>query len=90
MSSHLITATEATRNFSEILNRVLYKGQSFDIKRGREVVAQLVPAKPIMLASEFASFLKNLPALDAEDKQDFEKTITECRADLHETRNLWD
>lgn len=90
MSSQLITSTEATRHFSDILNKVYYQGQSFDIKRGREIIAKLVPAKPIMLANDFGRFLKSLPVLDAEDKQEFEKIIAECRSDLHETRNLWD
>ena len=90
MNSHIITSTEATRSFSEILNKVHYQRQSFDIKRGREVIAKLVPAKPVMLANQFSNFLKNLPVLEPEDKQDFEKIIAECRSDLHETRDLWD
>lgn len=90
MSSHIITSTEANRHFSDLLNRVRYQGQSFDIKRGKEIVAKLVPAKPMMLASEFNDFLKSLPALDAEDRQGFEKIIEESRAHLHTTRNPWD
>lgn len=90
MSSHVITSTEANRHFSDLLNRVRYKGQSFDIKRGKEIVAKLVPANPIMPANEFNDFLKSLPALDIEDRQDFEKIIEECRSHLHETRNVWD
>ncbi len=43
-----------------------------------------------MLANDFGKFLKSLPLLDPEDKQEFEKIIAECRTDLHETRNLWD
>ena len=90
MSAQMITSTEATRHFSDILNKVHYQGQSFDIKRGREIIAKLVPARPILLASEFGTFLKTLPALDLEHKHDFKKIIDECRSDLHDTRNLWD
>jgi antitoxin (DNA-binding transcriptional repressor) of toxin-antitoxin stability system len=39
--SQEISATEAARNFSEILNRVRYRGETFDIVRGGEVVATL-------------------------------------------------
>lgn len=39
-----VTATEAGRNFSDLLNRVRYRGESFDVVRGGEVVARLVPA----------------------------------------------
>jgi len=90
MSSHIITSTEANRHFSDLLNRVRYQGQSFDIKRGKEIVAKLVPVKPIMPASQFKAFLKSLPALSPEDRQDFEKIIEEQRSHLHETRNVWD
>ena len=89
MNGHMITATEATRHFSDLLNRVYYQKQSFDIKRGREIIAKLIPIKPVLLASEFENFLKNLPKLEKEDKEDFEKIIHAIRDDLHETRNLW-
>lgn len=91
MHSSVITATEANRNLSNILNMVHYQHQSFDIKRGKEVIARIIPAAPSkMTAGKFNDFLKNLPHLDAIDKKDFLKTIKELRADLHETRDLWD
>lgn len=39
-----ISATEAARNLSELLNRVLYRGESFLIARNGVDVAQLGPA----------------------------------------------
>jgi antitoxin (DNA-binding transcriptional repressor) of toxin-antitoxin stability system len=39
-----IRATEAARQFSDLLNRARYREESFDIVRGGEVVARLVPA----------------------------------------------
>jgi antitoxin (DNA-binding transcriptional repressor) of toxin-antitoxin stability system len=36
-----ITATEAARNFSDLLNRVHYRGETFDIVRGGEVIARI-------------------------------------------------
>jgi prevent-host-death family protein len=38
-----MTATEAARNFSDLLNRVRYRRESIDIVRGGEVVARVVP-----------------------------------------------
>ena len=38
-----LTATEAARSFSELLNRARYQRESFVIVRGREEVARLVP-----------------------------------------------
>lgn len=46
MTVQTITATEAARVFSELLNRIRYEHQSFVIIRGGERVARLGPATP--------------------------------------------
>lgn len=38
-----ITATEAARNLSEVLSRVRYRGEHFEVTRGGESVARLLP-----------------------------------------------
>lgn len=43
--SQKVTATEAARNFSEILNRVRYGRETFVIVRGGEAVGQLSPVE---------------------------------------------
>ncbi len=90
MASHIITSTDANRHFSDLLNRVRYQGQSFEIKRGKEIVAKLVPVQPVLLASELQDFLKSLPELDPEDRADFEKTVQDIRSSMSEVRNPWD
>jgi prevent-host-death family protein len=44
--SQRVTATDAARRFSDLLNRVRYAGESFVIVRGGEEIGQLVPAEP--------------------------------------------
>jgi prevent-host-death family protein len=44
--SERITATEAARSFSDLLNRVRYERQTFVIVRGGEEVGRLAPAQP--------------------------------------------
>jgi len=44
--SQRVTATDAARRFSDLLNRVRYAGESFVIIRGGEEIGQLVPAPP--------------------------------------------
>ena len=44
--SERVTATEAARKFSDILNRVHYGQQTFVVMRGGEAVAQISPAQP--------------------------------------------
>lgn len=90
MASNVISATEATRHFSDLLNKVKYQGESFDIKRGREVVARIVPVQPSMPAKRFKEFLKALPALDEEDREDFLKTIEQTREAMKDMRNVWE
>lgn len=41
-----ITATKAARHFSDLLNRVAYRHESLEIRRGGRAVARLVPAEP--------------------------------------------
>lgn len=36
----IVKATEAVRSFSDIINRVYYKGESFDIQKGNNIVAK--------------------------------------------------
>lgn len=43
MRDKKISATEAARSFSEVLNQVQYRDASFSIERGRKIVARLVP-----------------------------------------------
>ena len=43
MRDKTISATEAARSFSDVLNQVQYRDTSFSIERGRKVVARLVP-----------------------------------------------
>jgi len=43
MRDKTISATEAARSFSEVLNQVQYRDRSFSIERSSKVVARLVP-----------------------------------------------
>ena len=42
----IITATEASRNFADFLNKVAYGGESFVIKKGQRVMARICPVEP--------------------------------------------
>ena len=41
--NNIITATEAIRSFSDIMNKVYYQHQSFDVKKGKVIVARIIP-----------------------------------------------
>ena len=41
-----ITATHAARSLSDILNRVVYRGEEFVVERGGEPICRIIPAGP--------------------------------------------
>ena len=78
----LITATDMIRSFSDVVSRVYYKGESFDIKKGNNIVARLSPAKAkaAMDISDLNNFFKSCPHLEANDTEDFKKILDEARS----------
>jgi antitoxin (DNA-binding transcriptional repressor) of toxin-antitoxin stability system len=60
-----ISATRAARTFSDLLNRVRYRGESFVIERGGEAVGRLTPAGASRCTvAELAMHLRAGPRLD--------------------------
>jgi hypothetical protein len=58
-----ISATEAARNFSELVNRVHYRRQSFLVERGGQAVCEIRPAYEAtgFKGSDLARLLRSLP-----------------------------
>lgn len=87
-----ISVTDAARHFSDLLNRVHHQGSRFEIARGAEVIAQVVPAnlpKTAKLAHLDERFAQ-LPKLDAEDVVAFEKDIDTLRRETISPDLKWD
>ncbi len=78
----LITVTDMMRSFSDIVGRVYYKGETFDIKKGTNVVARLSPTKKkvTLAVSELNEFFKLSPRLNKAEAEDFEKVINEVKS----------
>jgi len=55
-----ISATDAVRNFSDLLNRIRYRGESFDIVRNGEVVARMEAVEPTTTARALFAQLEAL------------------------------
>ena len=86
-----ITATEASRNFSDILNRAQYRGESFEVTRAGEVVARIEPVRrKRMTVGEFRELWKTWPRLDPEDAAQFEKDLADIRASAPSAPYKWD
>ena len=60
-----ISATKAARSFSELMNRVRYRGESFVVERGGQPICEIIPAKPPKFTgAELAALLRALPKPD--------------------------
>jgi prevent-host-death family protein len=76
-----ISATEAVRKFSEILNSVKYRGESFTIVRGGKPVATIYPVESLPKRKplrELRDLVKSLPRLGDEAER-FRKDLKEIR-----------
>ena len=61
-----VSATEAARNFSELLNRVRYRGERFVIERGGVAIGELRAAAPVRFTGrDLLALLRSLPPVDA-------------------------
>jgi antitoxin (DNA-binding transcriptional repressor) of toxin-antitoxin stability system len=62
-----VSATEAVRTFSDLLNRIRYRGEEFVVERAGEPVCRMMPAAlPRSLTlKELASVLREIPEIDA-------------------------
>lgn len=90
--SHLISVTEAVRTFGDIIGRVYYRGEEFDIKKGTQIVAHLGPSKnrATLGVGELTAFFAKAPSLSSEDIKDFENDINTIRNSVGEIKNKWD
>ena len=60
-----ISATDAARRFSEIMNRVRYRNESFVVKRGGEPICEIVPVRNnTFTGRDLVELLRSLPHPD--------------------------
>ena len=60
-----ISATETARRFSELMNRVRYRGESFVVERGGKPICEILPVQPPKFTGrELADLLRSLPKPD--------------------------
>jgi antitoxin (DNA-binding transcriptional repressor) of toxin-antitoxin stability system len=65
MTTH-VSATEAVRTFSDLLNRIRYRSEEFVVERAGEPVCRMMPATPAKRLSlrDLASLLREIPEPD--------------------------
>ena len=63
--SRVVSATEAARSFSELLDRVCYRRETFVIERGGELVCEMSHVTtPRFTGADFLTLLESLPKPD--------------------------
>lgn len=92
MTSRVINATEAARNFSEVLNQVKYQSVDFEVMRGRELVARIVPVTPAgrLSVADLNRFFAGLPSLDQLDAEAFAQDVETQRSRPARIVPAWD
>jgi prevent-host-death family protein len=80
-----LTATEASRNFADVLTRVA-AGEEIEVTRGGTPVAVIVQPRPRLLSpSRFAEVLESLPPVDDQ----FAADVMRARRELGPPRSAW-
>jgi antitoxin (DNA-binding transcriptional repressor) of toxin-antitoxin stability system len=74
-----ISLTDASRHFSEYVNRVTYAGERFSLVRGGKAVAELGPPPPRRTVGDLLALLKALPALPAGEARQFRADLARAR-----------
>lgn len=77
-----VAVTDLLRNFSDYINRVVYRRERFLLVRGRRAVAELGPVPAGRRLGELAAVLESLPRLDEEDADALAADLDRARAEL--------
>jgi antitoxin (DNA-binding transcriptional repressor) of toxin-antitoxin stability system len=79
MQSTKITVTQAARNLSDVVNRVVYRGEQFVLIKGNKSVAQLSPVLSGKKLKELPDIIAKLPGMGADDLNAFEQDLSQAR-----------
>ena len=91
MDSLAVNVTEFSRNLSDFLNQVQYRGQVLDIERGKRVVARVSPVSAIdgYPIAQLDALLARGPQLDAADRKLMAKDLRAMRAQSRSRTDPW-
>ena len=83
-----VSATEAVRTFSDLLNRIRYRGEEFVVERAGEPVCRMTPAGPVKALTfrDLVSLLREIPKPDADYASDVRRA---ARSQGRPPRSPW-
>ena len=78
-----VSVTEMARHFSEYLNRVSFRGESFQLVRGKKVLAELHPAPQGRRLGDLPGLFKALPRLGPKEAGELARDVSASTARLN-------
>lgn len=91
MKEQTLSVTEAARGFSDLVNRVRYRGESAVLTKNGRAVARLVPAGPPPITfAELAKRWKPGSFLSPKEADDFARDIEKGRRFFKPYVSPWD
>jgi prevent-host-death family protein len=86
-----LTVTEAARNFSDLINRVVYRGDAAVLTRNGKPVARLVPeGLKKSTGRELAEFWRKRIPMSAEEADSFSDDLSKIRSESNRPqRDPW-
>ncbi len=92
MKLESITVTDAVRHFSDYVNRVAYRGETFRLTKGNKTVAELRPVPAGRRLGDLPAIFRSLPRLSDEEASALEQDVELERRTLSatEVRDPWE
>ncbi len=91
MKEQTLSVTEAARGFSDLVNRVRYRGESATLTKNGRPVARLVPVEsPLITGAELAKRWKLGSFLSPKEADDFARDIEKGRRFFKPYASPWE
>ena len=79
MNTTTLSVTETVRHFSEYINRITYKRESFILVKGNKPVAELKPLPLGRTLADLPRVMSSLPSLTESEADDFSRDLDKSR-----------
>ena len=89
MAMKHITVTDAARNFSELVSRIHYQGDTALLLKGGKPMAKIVPANRPKTGGELAALWPQLTHLTSSEAASFERDLLTSRRHLPPLSSKW-
>lgn len=85
-----ITVTDAARNFSDLVSRVHYQGESALLVKGGRAMVKITPVRAAVTGRDLAAAWPTLRHLGMVEANRLERELTQARKKLPALRSKWD